>query len=115
MAPGELPLIYLACRRHKLERDMNSVWKSCFPGPTKAPADAMCEKVHKLVEEDKLPSELDDSCPFIFREESPFSDEQQNRLSRICDQMASTAENKDCLPRDDYRFMLNLIQVKRIN
>ena len=83
MAPGELPLIYLACRRHKLERDMNSVWKSCFPGPTKAPADAMCEKVHKLVEVDKLPSELDDSCPFIFREESPFFDEQRNRLEFV--------------------------------
>ena len=47
-APGKFPLVYLACRRHKMERDYNAAWKMAFPGPTKAPADKVCEKVKKM-------------------------------------------------------------------
>ena len=111
-APGDLPLIYLACRRHKLERDLNAVWKTCFPGPTKAPADALCEKINKLDDERKLPSELElESCQYVFRDESPFFNEQRERIGRLCEKMADTSEKKGCLPRDDYRYLLNLIQV----
>ena len=112
-APGNLPLIYLACRRHKLERDLNVVWKVCFPGPTKAPADAVCEKVNKLYEDKKLPKELDDSCPYIFRSQTPFFEKQRERIATLCQKMDSTAERQGCLPRDDYRYLLNLIAVSK--
>ena len=65
-APGKFPLVYLACRHHKLERDFNAAFKAAFPGPSKAPADEICELVNDLVEEEKLPAALDDSNRHIF-------------------------------------------------
>ena len=71
-APGLLPFVYFACRRHKLERDLNAVWRTAFPGPTTAPTDELCERVWKHHEAGNFPDSLDESCPHVLPSGSKF-------------------------------------------
>ena len=112
-APGGLPLVWLACRRHKLERDYNAAFRATFPGPTKAPADDLCEQINTLVEENRLPDHLDESNRHLFRDKSPFFDKQRGRIASLLEKMGPTAERTNALPRDAYRFLLNLIAVNK--
>ena len=110
-APGLLPLVYFACRRHKLERDLNAVWRTAFPGRTTAPADKLCEQVFQQFEQGKFPETLDDKCPHILPAGSPFFQRQREKFAKIAAEMDETSENDNALPRDDYRYLLNLIKV----
>ena len=110
-APGTLPLLQIGCRHHKLERDFDSAWKAAFPEPTKAPADRLCEKLYAAWEKKTLPTTLDQTCRYIFRSKGPFYQNQRKRLNELAEKMARTAEKNGALPRDDYRVLLNLVQV----
>ena len=111
--PGSLPVLYFACRRHKLERDLNSAFRAVFPDPTKAPTDSLCEKVNELSEAGRMPAQLDETCPHVFRSQSAFFKRQRDRLSALAAKMVATGEKSGCLPRDDYRYLLNLVKVKK--
>ena len=109
--PGTLPIVYLACRRHKLERDFNAAFRAVFPGPTKAPADRLCEKVHTLAEKGEMPQELNAS-PYVFRSETPHFKRQRDRMAAVAEKMDRTGETSGALPRDDYCYMLNIVKVE---
>ena len=112
VAPGGLPVLYIACRRHKLERDFNSAWKVAFPAPTKAPSDRLCEKLYALWEAGGFPKELDGSCRYVFRLHAAVFRQQQKRLDQLVTKMAATSETKGAMPRDDYRYFLNVAHVR---
>ena len=103
--------MYLACRRHKLERDLNCVWRTAFPAPTTAPADKLCDSVFRLYEEGKFPTLLDENCPHVFPSRSAFYKRQKQKVAELAEQMDATGETDGALPRDDYRYLLNLIKV----
>ena len=112
-APGSLPLLYVACRRHKRERDYDRAWKAIFPAPTKAPADKLCERMYKLYESGNMPKKLDSSCPYVFRTHAPVFKRQKERLNNLVKKMEATAEKQGACPRDEYRYFLNLAQVQQ--
>ena len=112
--PGLLPSLYFACRRHVLERDFNAAFRAVFPGPTKAPADELCEKIHDLHESGNMPTHLDASNKNRFRPRATIFKEQKERLASLVSKMDETREADGALPRDDYRFMLNLVAVRHI-
>ena len=112
-APGELPMVLIGCRKHKLECDWSSGWTKSFPAPSKSPSDKLCEKLWSLWEKGNHPKSLDSSCPYIFQCDTPFYKRQKERLKILGEKMGKTGRS-DCLPRDDYRRLLNLVQV-RIN
>ena len=110
--PGTLPVLYFACRRHKLERDLNAAFKAVFPDPSKAPTDALCEKVFNLAEEGRMPDQLDSRrSRYVFKSQSAFFRQQRERIAKVAEKMDKTGEKDGCLPRDDYRFLLNLVKV----
>ena len=104
-------MVHFACRRHKLERDYNAAWKAVFPEATKQPADPRCEKVFKLYEAGKFPKTLDEKSGHVMRLRSPFFLRQKARLEELAAKMDATGEKDGCIPRDDYRLLLNLVKV----
>ena len=61
-----------------------------------------------------MPTHLDGSNKNRFRPRAAIFKEQKERIASLVSKMDETSEAEGALPRDDYRFMLNLVAVREI-
>ena len=89
-----------------------------FPAKTKAPADALCEKLWAYAVESgaNYPKSLNaNSCPYIFKERGRVFKIQKDRLADLAQHLDYERVGSSSLPRDDYHFMWSLVKVNKLN
>ena len=104
-------ILWVACRHHVLELFLGSVWKTVSPYPSKSPIDPLSQRVVSEVFEKGMPVELDSSCPQIFKAESAFFKARKEELIKL-QGMLTREGDKAAVPRQDYAYMWDLIQVQ---